>query len=190
MTHNPYMPHFPLRQLTGIFFRIGNTTFGGGDPTISALQRELVERRRAITSQQYGVLYGLARITPGTNMLAFCAGAGWTLSGWAGALIAVTAVTLPSAIIAVLLLTCFETLAKNIVAASAISAMISAAVGLMFAASFLLIRPHLRIRSRWFRTAFLALGSFVLVWKQIVSPIQVLALAAMVGFVWPESSEQ
>jgi chromate transporter len=189
MDHNPYMRPFPLRLLTGIFFRIGNTTFGGGDPTISALQRELVDRRRAITPQEYGVLYALARITPGTNMLAFCAGAGWILSGWAGALIAVTAVTLPSAIVAVLLLTGFELLARNAVAASAIIAMISAAVGLMFAASFLLIRPHLR-RSILLRTGFLALASFVLVWKQLVSPIQVLALAAIVGFFWPEPFER
>ena len=122
-------------------------------------------------------------------MLAFCAGAGWTLRGWAGALIAVTAVTLPSAIIAVLLLTAFEALANNPVAAEAIRTMIAAVVGLMFAASFLLLRPHLR-RTRWFRTAVLAFGSFVLVWKQMVSPLQILALAAMIGFLWPESVER
>src|SRR3982750_3045443 len=104
------MRQFPLRLLTGTFFRIGNTTFGGGDPTIAALQRELVVNRGAITSEQFGALYAISRLTPGTNMLAFCAGAGWMLHGWAGALIAVTAVTLPSAIIAVLLLYAFETL--------------------------------------------------------------------------------
>jgi chromate transporter len=181
------MHRFPLGTLARIFFRVGSTTFGGGDPTIAALQRELVGGRQAIAPEQFGILYALARITPGTNMLAFCAGAGWMLSGWAGALIAVTAVTLPSAIVAVLLLYAFETLIKNPIAAAGISAMIAAAVGLMFAASFLLIRPHLH-PSKLLRTAVVAVGAFVLVWRQVLSPIQVLGLAAVVGFLWPEPS--
>ncbi len=183
------MPTFPLRLLTRIFLRIGNTTFGGGDPTIAALQRELVDRRRAITPHQYSILYALARITPGTNMLALCAGAGWTLSGWAGALIAVLAVTVPSAVIAVLLVTGFERVAQSFVAATAIRAMIAAAVGLMLAAALLLLRPHVR-RSTLLRTASLASGSFVLVWKQILPPVQVLACAAILGYLWPEPVER
>ena len=77
-----------LRALAGIFLRIGNTTFGGGDPTIAALERELVERRRVVTAEEYGVTYALCRVTPGTNMLAFCAGIGWLLRGWPGAALA------------------------------------------------------------------------------------------------------
>ena len=183
------MRRFPFTLLTAIFFRIGNTTFGGGDPTIAALQRELVESRRAITPEQFGVLYAISRITPGTNMLAFCAGAGWMLHGWVGALLAVASVTVPSAIIAVLLLYAFETLMTNPIAASGISAMIAAAVGLMFAASYLLVRPHLAPR-KLPRTIALAAGAFVLVWKQVMSPVQVLALAALLGFFWPEPSAQ
>lgn len=185
MHHNPYMQRFPLGRLAGIFFRIGNSTFGGGDPTIAALQREFVERRQAIPPERYGVLYALARITPGTNMLAFCAGAGWMLSGWAGAVIAVLAVTLPSAVIAVALLNMFGAVMHNAVAAAGLSAMIAAAVGLMFAAAFLLVRPHLD-RPRLLRTAILAGGSFLLISRQWLTPIQVLALAAATGFMWPE----
>jgi Chromate transporter len=33
-----------LRDVTWLFFRIGNTTFGGGNPTIAVLQREFQER--------------------------------------------------------------------------------------------------------------------------------------------------
>lgn len=183
------MRQFPLGLLTRTFFRIGNTTFGGGDPTIAALQRELVMKRRAIGPEQFGVLYAISRITPGTNMLAFCAGAGWMLHGWVGALIAVTAVTLPSAIIAVLLLYAFEALMKNPIAAAGISTMIAAAVGLMFAASYLLLRPHLE-GYKLLRTAVLAVGAFLLVWRQVLSPVQVLALAAAVGFAWPEPAER
>jgi chromate transporter len=179
------MPQFPLSQVAAVFFRIGNTTFGGGDPTIAALQRELVDRRRVLAPERYGVVYALARLTPGTNMLAFCAGVGWVLSGWAGSLIAVTAVTLPSAVIAVMLLNAFEIMMRIPVAASALGSMIAAAVGLMFAASYLLIRPHCR-PSAIVRTLVIAASAFVFVWKNILSPVEVIGLAALTGLVWPE----
>jgi chromate transporter len=189
MADNPNMQRFPLGELTALCLRIGATTFGGGDPTIAALQRELVERRRVLPRDRFGVLFALARITPGTNMLAFCAGAGWMLSGWPGAAVAVTAMALPSAVIAVLLLYAFEELLKNAVAAAGIASMIAAAVGLMFAASYLLVRPHLG-RSKLLRTALLAAGAFVVAWKQLLPPVQVLGLAAVVGYFWPEPDEQ
>jgi chromate transporter len=179
------MQRFARSTLAGIFFRIGNTTFGGGDPTIAALQREFVDRRRALTPEQYGVVYALARITPGTNMLAFCAGAAWMLGGWLGAVLAVTVVTVPSAVIAVLLLKSFEELMHFPVAAAGIEAMVAAAVGLMFAASFLLIRPHLA-PPKLLRTGVLAVAAFLLTWRGTLSPVQVLALAALAGYLWRE----
>ncbi len=133
--------------------------------------------------EEYGILYALARVTPGTNMLAFCAGAGWLLHGWIGAVLAVTAVTLPSAILAVVILKAFEVLMQNAYAAAAISAMIAAAVGLMFAAAWLLLRPRLG-RSEWMRTGLIAVAAFVLAWKAVLSPVQVLGLAGLVGLLW------
>ena len=63
-------------RMTALFLRVGNLTFGGGDPTMSALYAELVTNRRWMSNETYGLIYALARITPGTNMLAFCAAAG------------------------------------------------------------------------------------------------------------------
>jgi len=70
------VPAPTLRQLTGVFFRIGNTTFGGGLPTMAALQREFVEQHHWLTPEDYALAFSLARITPGTNVIAFCAASG------------------------------------------------------------------------------------------------------------------
>src|SRR5438309_8949921 len=59
-----------LARLTAVFFRIGNTTFGGGDPTVAALRRELIDRKGWLTDNDYAIAYALARVTPGTNVLA------------------------------------------------------------------------------------------------------------------------
>lgn len=180
------MSLLPLRTLASVFFRIGNTTFGGGDPTIAALQRELVARRGVLSDAEYGALYALARITPGTNMLAFCAGAGWLLRGWFGALIAVAAVTAPSAVLAVLILRAFEGLMRDPVANAAISAMIAGAVGLMFAGAWLIVRPSVDRRNA-VRTLAVVTLAFVLVWFSVLSAVQVLALAAVAGFFWKDA---
>src|SRR6266851_9129773 len=107
------MPPASLKQLSWIFLRVGNLTFGGGDPTMAALQSELVATRHWLDEEQYGLIYGLARITPGTNLLAFCAAAGWLIVGWAGSVLGVLAVTLPSAIVVVLLTAGYQAWSGN-----------------------------------------------------------------------------
>ena len=80
------MSALSLRRLLFLSLRVGNSTFGGGEPTMAVFQRELVGRRGWLSPEQYGLAYGLARVTPGTNVLAFCAAAGWQLLKWPGAL--------------------------------------------------------------------------------------------------------
>lgn len=177
-----------LAEIGSVFLRIGNTTFGGGDPTVAALQRELVEERRVLSGAQYALLYALSRITPGTNMLAFCVGAGWFLHGWLGAIVAIAAVTIPSSLLGILLLDLYERLMAHPTAAVAIAALIAAAVGLMFAGAWLLARPFVS-RSEWVRTLVIAAAAFLLAWTRVLSPIEVLGLAAAVGYFWKEPQD-
>src|SRR5258708_33933769 len=92
-----------LARLTGAFLRVGNTTFGGGPPTMAALQREFVDRRKWLSPEDYALAFSLARVTPGTNIIAFCAGTGAQILGIWGALAGVFSETLPSAALAVLM---------------------------------------------------------------------------------------
>ena len=91
------MTSFSIRRLALLFLRVGNLTFGGGDPTMAALHRELVVSHRWLTPERYGLIYSLARATPGTNLLAFCAGVGWQLARLRGALAAVLSASIPCA---------------------------------------------------------------------------------------------
>lgn len=150
---------------------------------MAALQQELVERRRWLKPEQYALAYALARITPGTNVLAFCAGAAWYVGGWAAAVGAVVAGTAPSAVLAVLLTMAYERIKADALAQGAIGGLLAAAVGMMAAAAWNLVRPRLAPGNR-LRTAVLALGSLVLLVLLAVPPIPVLALAAGVGAVW------
>ena len=179
------VPEPGLRQLTLLFLRVGNLTFGGGDPTMAVLQREMVERRRWISPEQYGVAYALARITPGTNMLAFCVAAAAYLQGWRGAVAVLLAVTVPSAVLVVWITLFYEFSTTNRYATAALTGLVAGALGMMASGAWLLLRPHLR-RGRLGRMVVLAAAGYVLLDRNLVAPIWILAMAAIAGYFWRE----
>jgi chromate transporter len=121
----------------------------------------------------------LARVTPGTNLLAFCAGAAWGLRGWPAAILAVSAVTLPAAALIVLLSQGYQSWQSNRIAMAAINGTLAAAVGMMLSGAWQLVRPL-----AGFRAAVICGASLALSIGLGASPIPVLAGAALVGLVW------
>jgi len=150
---------------------------------MAVFQREMVSRTGWLSPERYGLAYGLSRVTPGTNLLAFCAAAGWYLQSWRGAVVTVMAVTLPSAVLVVLLTGAYQELRANPLAMGAISGIVAAAAGMTAAAAWLLARPFLVSRS-WPRAVLLAGGAAALSGFSVLSPIQVLGLAAVAGYLW------
>lgn len=153
---------------------------------MSALQSELFAREW-ITPTQYGLVFSLARITPGTNILAFCAGVGWLILGLPGAMLAVLAVSIPSAVLVTVLTAGYGLWKSNPFAMAAISGMLAAAIGMMATGAFLLIRPQLRRErslSTRLRAVVVAAAAVALTLYCGLSPVQVLALAAITGLIW------
>jgi chromate transporter len=174
-----------LSDVTWLFFRIGNTTFGGGNPTIAVLQREFQERGW-LTPEQFGIAFALGRVTPGTNLLAFCAAAGYYILGLTGAIAAVLAVTIPSSILVIWLTKVCDEGARHPLAQSIIGATIAAAVGSMIGAALLLVRSEFS-KSNWLKPLVVATGAFVLAYVLALSPLAVIGVAALVGFFWVEA---
>lgn len=183
------MAAVPLRRVVLIFLRINNLTLGGGEPAMAALQRELVERRRWLKPEHYGLAYALARITPGTNVLACCAAMAWFLRGWPGAVLCVIAASVPSAMVVIGLTELYETVKGYPPAAGAIGGLLAAAVGMMAAAAWNLIRARLG-RTQRVRTLTLALASVWLSAGWSLSPIWILGLAAALGSLWRTSAAE
>lgn len=175
-----------LSQVTRAFLRIGNTTFGGGDTTQAALQREFINRRGWITADDYAVAFSLARITPGTNVVAFCAAIGARVAGVRGAIAGVLAETAPSAAIAVLITWGYEAWRSNRMVMAAILGASAAVSGMMFASVWLLLRPHVKVSWKAARAVVLFAAAFVAAWKFGVTPLPIIGVAALAGFAWGE----
>lgn len=172
-----------LSALGALYLRAGNLTFGGGDVITAILQRELVHVRGWLTPDQYGLAQSLGKITPGTGSLAFSAATAWMLRRWAGAVIAVVAASLPAAIVVVLLTWGFTALSATGAGRLALATVLAAAVGMMWAGAWLIVRPQIR-PATWLRTLVIAAGAFVALAQWSISPIQILVAAALLGAVW------
>lgn len=174
-----------MRDLAGVFLRIGNLTFGGGDPMVAALQRELIDRRGWLREEQYGLAYGLARVTPGTNVLAFSAAVAWMIRGWPGAVLAVVAVSLPSAVLAFLLTAGYGRVESIPWARAAMAGIAASVVGIMAAGSILLMRPQWKA-GRHLRVVVLTGGALVCSHWLAWPPVPILMATAVVGYFWHE----
>ena len=174
-----------LTDVTSLFLRVGVTVFGGGDPTIAILQREFY-RRDWLSPEKFAIAFGLARLTPGTNVLAFCAAAGWYLLGLGGALAAVLAITIPASVLVVWLTRAYDLTVHYRLAQSVANALVAAAVGTMIGAALLLVRTQCK-PGRWLKPVAISTGAFLLAYLAKLSPLQIIGAAAIVGFFWAES---
>lgn len=180
------MPKASLERLTWIFLRVGNLTFGGGDPTMAALQSELVVTRKWLDAEQYALIYGLARITPGTNLVAFSAAAAWRILGWPAAMLAVLAMSVPPSVAVVLLTSGYQAWNSSPLAMAAIGGSLAAASGMMATGAWQLFVPEFR-RGRRLRAMVILLASLGASFGLKMSPVAVLGLAALVGVFWQTS---
>ena len=174
-----------LAAIGRVFLRYGNFTLGGGSATTAVLHRAVVERRGWIDQTAFTLCFGLGRLTPGTNVLAFCTGVGWLLRGALGAIVALLAASIPCAVIVVLVSELFTHLDRHALWQHALRGALAAAVGITVATCWTIAKPHVR-RETYLRVALIAGGAFIAAAVFVIPPVRVLSVAAVVGAIWPQ----
>ena len=81
-------------ELFSIFLKAG-LAFGGGLGILAVLEDELVDKRRAVTKEEFLTIYGIGRIVPSGTMTALAVAYGYKFGGLSGTVIALTALSLP-----------------------------------------------------------------------------------------------
>jgi len=173
-----------LRRIADVFVRYANFTFGGGSATVAVLHRALKEERGWLNDEDFKLCFGLARLTPGTNLLAFCTGVGWMLRGVAGAAVALLAASLPCSILVVVVTALFSHVGNNPWAQSAIKGAVAAAVAITVRTSWVIAQPHMKGPSRN-RSALIAMVAFISYVVFSVPAVEVLLLAGAISAVLP-----
>ena len=173
-----------LAQITDGFLRYANFTLGGGSATVAVMHRELLEKRHWFSNETFTLCFALSRLTPGTNLLAFCTGIGWTLRRLPGASTALLAASIPCALLVVLATALFSRWQENPWAQAALHGAIAAAVAITVRSCWTILHPHFKGNARP-RVLAIAVAAFALyVWASIPA-VEVLVLAAVLGALLP-----
>jgi len=180
------MPRPSLGELSTLIFRVANITFGGGYITMAALKRELADDRDWISQSDYALSFALARITPGTNIIAFCAGVGYVIRGLPGSIASVVAVTVPSSVIALLFMLMFDSWQHNRYLAGGLAAALAAACGMTWAVVNSILRPLLGGAERTIRGLAIATVAFLASWQFHWTPVPIILAAAAIGYFWKD----
>jgi len=96
-------PRTRLRDLGTYFLRLGTLGFGGPVALAGAMYRDLVERRRWITKDDYELSLALAQVMPGPLAAQLAMAIGYFMAGVRGATLAGVAFVLPSFLMVVAL---------------------------------------------------------------------------------------
>lgn len=88
-----------LCELFLVFLRLGLTSFGGPIAHLGYFRSEFVEHRRWLDEARYAQLLALCQFLPGPASSQMGFAIGLLRGGWAGALLAFVAFTLPSALV-------------------------------------------------------------------------------------------
>lgn len=178
------VPPQRIFAIADLFARYANFTLGGGSATVGTLHRELLEKRHWIDAAEFEVCFALARLTPGTNVLAFCAGVGWRLRGFPGALAALLAASLPCAFMVTIATMLLSRWQANHWIQAATQGAIAAAVAITVRTVWVIIHPYFQLHSR-LRVLLIGAAAFSAYVFLSLPPIEVLVLAAVVGVLLP-----
>lgn len=98
-SNTPRSPAGSALEVFVAFLKLGLTSFGGPIAHLGYFHRELIERRKWVDESEYAQLLGLCQFVPGpaSSQLGFTLGL--LRGGWAGAIAAFVAFTLPSALL-------------------------------------------------------------------------------------------
>lgn len=144
----------------------------------------VVAKRRWISEEQFALSFALGRLTPGTNVLAFCVGVGWMLRRWSGAIATLLASSIPCTLFVVVITMLFAQWQENAFAQAAIKGTVAAAVAVTVKTVWTIAHPYFKTGKR-LRVILIGASAFLLNVVLGISPIYVLVIAAVVGCFLP-----
>jgi chromate transporter len=173
-----------LRQLAAAVTLDVNRTLGGGNPAIELLRRRFVGKHW-LDAAAHALFIAVSRVTPGTNVLAYCVAIGWRFHGWPGALIALAAGSIPGSVTVVVLAVTLGEIDGYAVVRLLLACGTLAASALVLWSAWVLLRPYLS-GSR-LRVTLIA-GAAAGLMMAGATPVRVLLVAAVVSAALPVSA--
>jgi chromate transporter len=169
-----------LFKLFTTFFRIGLFTFGGGYAMIPLIEHDVVDRNAWLRKDEFLDLLAVAQSAPGVFAVNMSVFVGYRMRGVAGALSAAFGCVMPSVAI-ILLIALFFRRFRHIEVVNNIFMGIRPVVVALIAVPVFNVARSARLG--W-STVWIPVLSALLIVAFGVSPVYVIIVAGIAGFVW------
>ena len=169
-------PHLPLMAS---FMKIGFFGFGGGYAILPLISGEVVDIHGWLGVGEFADVVALSQMTPGPVALNTATYVGFLMAGIMGAAIATLSVCLPPFVIMLLACRFFMSMKDSPRVAGAMRLLRPAVVGLVLAASLVLVNRHSFVD--W-KSVAIFLVSIILTVRFKVNPIFLLLGAGIIGW--------
>lgn len=164
----------------GIFFKIGAFTIGGGYAMVPLIENEIVTKRKWITKDDFINLLAISQSAPGILAVNISIFIGYKLKGIPGSIITALGTILPSFIIILAIALFFHNFQDNVIVERIFKGIRPAVVALIAAPTFSMAKSA-RI-SRY--NIWIPVVSALLIWLLGFSPIWIIIIAGVGGFLW------
>jgi len=162
------------------FFKIGIFTLGGGYAMIPLIEEEVVNRHRWVSREEMLDLIAIAQSCPGVFAINIAIFIGYKLNKVRGAIATSLGTALPSFLIILIIAMFFHQFEDNKVVAAMFRGIRPAVVALIAVPTFNLGK---RAQLNKF-TIWIPIISALAIWLLGVSPIWIIILAGLGGFLW------
>ena len=167
-------------ELFTTFFKIGMFTLGGGYAMIPIIEEEVVNKHKWIERKDMLDLIAIAQSCPGVFAINISIFIGYRLQKLRGAIVSCLGTALPSFLIILLIAIFFRQFEDNPVIAALFRGIRPAVVALIAVPTFNLAKSAQLNRY----TLWIPIVSALLIWLFGVSPIWIIIVAGIGGYVW------
>ena len=169
-----------LGGLFTTFFKIGMFTLGGGYAMIPLIEEEVVNKHRWVGKDEMLDLIAIAQSCPGVFAINISIFVGYKLYKVRGAIAAALGTALPSFLIILAIAIFFHQFADNRVIAAMFRGIRPAVVALIAVPTFNLAKQAQLNKY----TIWIPIVSALLIWLLGVSPVWIIIVAGIGGFLW------
>lgn len=168
------------KELFFTFMKIGGFTLGGGPAMVPMMEREVVDKNKWLTKEEFLDIYAVSQATPGIFAVDMASHIGYKYGGIRSGIWASLGMVTPSIIIILLIAIIFSQFKDNAWVEAFFMGIRPAVVALLAVPVFSMAKGA---KLCW-RNAWIPIVSTLLIWILGVSPAIIIAIAGIGGFVY------
>jgi chromate transporter len=174
------MKNVSLMRIFLVFFKMGTFAFGGVYSMLSFFERELVEKRKWLTHDEYLESVAIGQMTPGPPIVNTGICIGYKLKKIKGALVTVVGQAFTGTILAIVLAVFYLKTKDNVLLRSIMKGVGAAVVGLLLSIIYKMATKTLRD----YKTLLFALVALFALAVLRFNPIGLILAAGILGFIF------